>query len=143
MPERNPPGERVERVAEQPGSFGFRRTCDQRTCIGSHFGLEQVESAEFGQQLDDVALARRFLCKNGSDLLPDLVNRSHAVHRSHDHVAGGRQAVHAAGRVILHDVPNAAPIPMSVHRGVVAKLRPADGDIPALMAGDAPSSLQK
>src|SRR5262245_2775079 len=53
---------------------------------------------------------------------PELIDRSYPVHRRNDHVGRWRQPVHAAGCMILNDVPDASAIAVPTNRGVTAKL---------------------
>src|SRR4030095_15733541 len=75
--------------------------------------------------MDHVVLAGSLLGEIDPNLRPDLLDGSRTVHRCHDHITGRGQAMHATGRVVLHDIPGAAAIAVALNRRVIAKPWPA------------------
>ena len=67
-------------------------------------------------------LRRRLLPETDARLLPQLIDRTVSVHCANNCIARRRQAMHPAGDVIVHDVPDVAAIAMPMDSGMLAQL---------------------
>ncbi len=76
---------------------------------------------QLAEQTDHLTLAGRFITETAVSLFPEIMNSTRAIHQADDAISHRGEAEVSSRCMVLHDIPQLAPVNMPVHFALAAQ----------------------